>query len=506
VPASPDEPPPPVEVFVMVAAENCEIEGAPHATIVVPLAGKSAPIHFRVRGTAVGRGRIMVDFAQNGRPVGSVDLAVSVVAVTPEGPEEQAAGAAEVRLRPRPGPAPDVVIKVFELRHADRPGRLHFHLYSTHPKLQDLPVLDGDLGTRHLTGDVAAWVEGRLGVLGAAARRPDVTAEDMERTLAAVGCQLYEQLLPPPLQELSWTLRRRGVRSVLILSDEPHIPWELIKPFRADPAGGEVQEEDGYWGATFALTRWLRGRPPAPEFSLRRVLTLAAGAGRAPTAAGEGGRDMVLAPAAAPDPAALPAVAALPSADEELAVLRSLARGGTHVEVLPARRRALQEALERGEFDLLHLAGHGSFGGAADADASAVLLEDGAFQAAELSPRMAGPLRRAAPLVCFNACHSARLGFGLTRLGSWGARMVQMGCGGFVGALWPVTERAALAFARGFYELLWEGSPIGEALLGARRRIREQYPNDPSWLAYCCFADPTARVAGMSDSPVGEKG
>ena len=93
-------------------------------------------------------------------------------------------------------------------------------------------------------------------------------------------------------------------------------------------------------------------------------------------------------------------------------------------------------ALEQGEFDLLHLACHGSFDGPSLADTAAVLMEDGAFRAAELSPRMEGSLRSAAPLIFFNACQSGRLGFALTRLGSWGARLVQLGCGGFVGALW----------------------------------------------------------------------
>ena len=75
-------------------------------------------------------------------------------------------------------------------------------------------------------------------------------------------------------------------------------------------------------------------------------------------------------------------------------------------------------------------------------------LEDGLVHAAELSPEAAAALRPTAPLIFFNACHSGRLGFSLTRLGSWAARLVQLGCGGYVGSLWPVTDRAALAFAR----------------------------------------------------------
>jgi hypothetical protein len=101
-------------------------------------------------------------------------------------------------------------------------------------------------------------------------------------------------------------------------------------------------------------------------------------------------------------------------------------------------------------------------------------------------------------LFFFNACHSGRLGFSLTRLGSWGARLVQLGCGAFVGALWPVTDKAALAFAQVFYELMAQGLPIGEVVLQARLRVRGRYPNDPSWLAYCCFADPMAGVGPVA--------
>jgi CHAT domain-containing protein len=182
------------------------------------------------------------------------------------------------------------------------------------------------------------------------------------------------------------------------------------------------------------------------------------------------------------------------SIDEELEVLRSLEASGSRVRFLPARRREILGLLEQGEFDLLHLITHGDFGGLSAADASAVQVEDGAFLVAELSPRMAAALRRAAPLIFFNSCHTGRIGFSLTRLGSWGAQFVHSGCGGFVGTLWPVTDRAALAFAQAFYGRMCQGLPIGQAMMAARQQVRERYPNDPTWLAYCCFADPMAKI------------
>src|SRR5262249_3581457 len=70
---------PPIRLTVSVATENFAVEGAAHADLVVPLTGKSSAVHFRLRGLKPGPGRIMVDFTQGGRPVGSVDLYPEVV-------------------------------------------------------------------------------------------------------------------------------------------------------------------------------------------------------------------------------------------------------------------------------------------------------------------------------------------------------------------------------------------------------------------------------------------
>src|SRR5262249_49450641 len=60
-PVPPGEPPPPVRLTVSVAAENFDVEDDPRADLLVPYAGKSAALAFRLRGQAVGPGRVMVD-------------------------------------------------------------------------------------------------------------------------------------------------------------------------------------------------------------------------------------------------------------------------------------------------------------------------------------------------------------------------------------------------------------------------------------------------------------
>jgi hypothetical protein len=428
----------------------------------------------------------------------------------------QAPASGELKLDLGPAAAaPDVVLKVFDHRLTGHPGRLQFVLSSRHAALADLPVLDGDLGTLDLRTDVAGWVGDQLRAIGALVEQGEPQADEVARTLAAVGFNLFQHLLPPAVQELSWSLRERGIKTLLILSDDPHIPWELIKPFRADPGTGAIVSEDDFWGESYALAHWLRGRPPASRFSVTRVFGVAATSG----VAVQGSSQLSEPPATGADAAAIrdikPFLAAsaptetsvdlaaggasssrepLDAVAEELALLRSLEVLGARVELLPALRGAFRRAFEEGSFDLLHLVSHGSFVGTARGDASAVLLDDGQFTAAELSPLMAAALRRSAPLVIFNTCHCGRMGFSLTRLGSWGAHLAHLGCGGFIGALWPVSDRAALDFARALYQQLAQKCPLGEAVRLARLSVRERHPGDPTWLAYCCYADPTARI------------
>jgi tRNA A-37 threonylcarbamoyl transferase component Bud32 len=472
-----------------------------NAEVLVPLKGHSPEIRFTLRGIGIGPGRVMIDFAQDGRPIGSVDLASEVVAsIDPQDSLNlDASASVELLLNLAAGSIPvppDLVIKVFVHRFASQIGRLQFVVSSPLGELSDLSVMDGDYGTIDLKTDVAGWVEGHLGALAALASQTEATPDMVSRTLARVGHRLFEQLVPSDLQDLYWKIRGRNVKTVLILSDEPHIPWELIKPYRDDPVTGELVEGE-FWGESYALTRWLRGRPPARRFAFNRIFALAPGPAVSPIGEAAMTRDM------APQAPLLESQAGLPpgpsawlpiSSDEELAVLRLLEASGSRVQLLRARCYEILNAFEQGDFDLLHLAAHGEFAGSSTADASSVLMEDGAFRAGDLSGTVSTALRRAAPLIFFNSCQSGRLGFSLTRLGSWGAEFVRLGCGGFVGTLWPVTDRAASVFAQAFYRSMFEGRSIGEAMLRARQQVRESHPNDPTWLAYCCFADPLARV------------
>jgi anti-anti-sigma regulatory factor len=468
-------------VTVCVAAENLTVESDPQATLLVPLQGDSPAVQFRLVGEQVGPGRVMIDFDQDGRPVGSVDLGVEVGGQTDE---VAPAPPVEVQLNGGKFSAPDVTLTVHEHRHS--PGRLHFTLFSRHPRLRDLPwVNHGDLGTVELRQETIGWVERQLALTNGWGEA------DRARRLADLGNSLHDQLLPERLQALCWPLAERDVRSFLVLSDEPHVPWEVIKPYRRNETTGR-REEQPFWGETFALARWLRGPSTVDHFGLGRVSAVVSGT--APV------RNLVVeAGPPAPQEGAPPVgpAPALPGVEEELQAVRQLEEHGVEVRVLPPRRREVLAAFEEGGFDVLHVACHGSFAGRAAVDASALVLEDGTLRAADLAPRLAAALRGTSPLVFLNACQTGQVGYSLTRLGGWGAELIRLGCGAFVGTQWRVTDQVAVEVARVFYEQLVKGVPIAGALRAARDLARARFPQDPTWLAYTCFADPNASVSPL---------
>ena len=54
---------------------------------------------------------------------------------------------------------------------------------------------------------------------------------------------------------------------------------------------------------------------------------------------------------------------------------------------------------------------------------------------------------------------------------------------GIVGFRWPVTDSGAMALSREFYRTLAKDGELDSALMRARIALRQQLPDDPSWLS-----------------------
>lgn len=309
-------------------------------------------------------------------------------------------------------------------------------------------------------------------------QRLDVEGEkilraDIERKLANLGWQLWGELFPPDFQSAYREIRRK-VCTWMIVSDEPWIPWEMIKPY--DDSRPEEIIDDDFLGRRFHLTRWLAGsKPPSGEIEIRRLATIVTD--EAP-----------------------------PQSEPEGQHLAQLAvRSG--VEDASISATSPNDALnliQKGELHLLHFVSHGKFA-AEEADESAIGFPNGLpLRPIDLDGPVRTRIRQDRPLVLLNACWAGQQGWSLTRTGGWATRWVQIcECGAFVAPLWPVRAQAASEFAHVFYDALWRGATLGQAAQEAREHLRDTRPaGDPSTLAYTVYGNPNARVLFGEDADV----
>ena len=298
------------------------------------------------------------------------------------------------------------------------------------------------------------------------------SADQAQRTiqeLRDIGANLYTELFSADMKAEYRAIRRRyRGRSLMITTDDPWIPWELVRPVEVDSAG-RIVYDDAPLCETFHLSRWLAGRG-APDTAAVRNLVL------------------VLPPSN------------LQAAQEEANFFAGLHRQcwDLRVDDPLTTLSAVEDRFRSGSVHLIHFACHGNFE-SSDADESKLRLADGYLRPSQIIGDKQAGLRRARPIVFLNACHSGRVGFAMTKLGGWAQRFLDSGASAFVGSLWEISDELAALFARTFYQQLLgcDGSPalpFAEAFHGARMAVKKADPANPTWLAFVLYADPLGRV------------
>jgi hypothetical protein len=281
-------------------------------------------------------------------------------------------------------------------------------------------------------------------------QHPILAPEDVEATARRLGARLYEAFIGESGQPV---LQRITPTAVLLDVDETilNLPWELLGK------EGQMLALEAPLGR-LVVTRILPrpGRDPLAEDTTVRILAVAN-----PTLD-------------------------LAASEAEVAVLESFR--GDHdrfhvaVDVLPreaATRAGVATALEVGDYDILHFAGHGLL----DPDQpeeSCLQLTDGPLTASDVL----GLRWRKPPSFVFNsACESGRAAPGRRLAGSGRqanglpSAFLTVGVYGYAGYFWPVSEQGAAAFAQTFYQELFRRENVGLAFLEARRRVhRELHP------------------------------
>ncbi len=164
-----------------------------------------------------------------------------------------------------------------------------------------------------------------------------------------------------------------------------------------------------------------------------------------------------------------------------------------------AQGQRLNDALRKGEYDVIHYSGHAAFD-VDEPDLSALLLHGRELFLAQKARR----LLEGRPLVFLNACESGRSANEREpqRVGRYlqqpaeglASSFIYGGAAGCIGALWPVYDQPAADFAIDFYNLVVEGYMIGEAMRLARIRSKEQNPTQITWASFVLYGDPTYQL------------
>ncbi len=280
-----------------------------------------------------------------------------------------------------------------------------------------------------------------------------------------LGTQLWE-LCPPEIRtHLLRIYQGRDVDSLRVYTNIPGFPWELMRPVADD--GTKLAA----LGRRFRLGRWhlrmgqQRGLTVPPERVEYRELV-----------------------------AMMPSydgAEALPALQRELAALQ----GVSGFRQLPGLSASVASVVADPPNGVIHFAGHGTAESSAGASTRyALRLNDGPFDSTAFVGLENNRLRQRQTLVFFNACELGQADAQASIVEGWAPAVLDAGASGYIGALWPVGDDEAAAFAEAFYAEVEKSiqaqgeARVTEILRCLRRRGAER--EDPTWSAYVFYGDP----------------
>jgi HEAT repeat protein len=439
-----------VDACVVVSPLDFDLESPNVQIIEVPLDADSAPVIFKLLPKSIGRKTVAVEFFQSARYLGRAEVQTTVGEEIQEShlmSTQTTLGLSSTQL------PPDLTILFDRVPVGE--GR-HYYRYRLLSYKRRLNLWFDEFHTPETTATPQKILEETFTHLNRMhSETIDNEALFFER-LNSIGTSLYGRLFPDDLKALYWNKLRDRVKSIVIISYEPWMPWELVRPFHPETK----QPEDGFLCEKFNLTRWLHGTAPPDMISLERLGLIAA-------------------------------TSDLELTTSEAMEIRQLF--GDKVEDVSPSGEAVFQLLKTGGFSGLHFACHGEYN-AKDPDWSTLYLEEETTLCPIDIDGDKLVFGKDHPLVFLNACETGQGGYALTGMGGWAEAFVRRAkSSGFVGSIWEANSESAYKFAVTFYRHLLEGKTVAEAARLARQSIKRA--GDPTWLSYTVYANPLARLS-----------
>jgi len=458
--SSDDAQPMKVDAYVVVSPLDFDLESSNVQTIIVFPNTDSAPVLFKLVAKSEGRKTIAVEFFQNARYLGRAELetAVSQQAQYPHTVSAQALLEMSATQL-----APDLTILFDRVPVGnDR----HYYRYRLLSPIRELNLWFDEFRSPETNVTPQGFLEETFTQLNRMLSS-DTPGEFFFGRLNSIGMSLYRRLFSDDFKHLYWNSLRNKVQNIVIISFEPWIPWELVRPFNHETN----EADDGFLCEKFNLTRWLAGAGFPDTVSLEQLGLIVSSS-------------------------------SLDSAKLEAEEIKKLL--GRKARDILSSSPSVYRLLRTSDLYGLHFACHGSFN-KDNPDMSTLSLEDGTW----LSPiDIDGDgltFGKNRPLVFLNACETGQGGYALTGMGGWAEAFVgRARCCGLIGSIWKAKDESACKFAVAFYRNLLDGKTIAEAARLARLSIKQT--GDPTWLSYTVYANPLAHLvidrSQQRDNPI----
>jgi CHAT domain-containing protein len=431
---------------------------------------RSSSARFRVKvrvDAAVGAlGALTASFSYNGRPCGRVTRTLLIGGPnTPKPSDEKATGrdfSGVVRVESEAPPPADLRVLV-----TCPDGKADLYQVKVTTALLET-YKDGV--TRPWTLKSAADVLVRA--MLAKFTKGGISKEQRLDNLVGAGRDLFEAS-PAHFRDAFWELVRRKapLKTISVVSEEPHIPWELMVPVPAP------SDDDGRkWkplGVEFAMGRWIHNGHLSPPGAVE--LTSAC----------------ILAPDYTGSKQAV-----LQNSKPESDYISQHFHG---VVFKPARYLDIRKRVKGEMAPLFHFVGHGKI--TDDFTDEQFALEEEETLSATETRGMDGfrdGLRKERPLVFLNACEVGRPIPSLIGAGGFPQTFAQLGASAVIAPLWSVRDSCAHEVAVALYDAVREGAqsglplPVAEILQKIRdRAYAGTEVGEDSYAAYCFYGDPS---------------
>jgi len=439
--------------IIVEAKKGFDLSGKDHHILKAVVDEIGTSVLFKFIPNKIGDGLIRILAYSNSLEIGHMDLQVTIMETQSLGIEVNTSS--EIALSYRPQSIPDLTLQISQLELNGKPALL-FRL-TTSEKVEYPRVYLKPYGPYLLRCEPYSWFREFFSEIEDLAGVKDKRL--IVSKLEEKGHELFNEIFPEEVRKILWSLRKK-IKTLKIDSDEPWIPWELLK-LTGEENG--MSEDGPFFCEAFEITRWIPGHgAPRSNISLKKMAMI------------------------------LPSGSRLKFPHQEKKELEAmLIHAGHSLAMVPPRLVDIEDAFQQG-YTAWHFSGHGVYPDTTNQQSSRIILD----QSETLSPSFIygkkANMGKSNPMVFLNACHLGKSGSSLTGLGGWAPRFLEIGASVFIGALWRTSDESAYKFSVRLYSELLKGETIAKAAHTARLSIKAD--GDPTWLAYSIYSDPFARL------------